>query len=162
MPLLYIIRHAAAEDRDSHRWPNDGERPLKKKGAERFRQAMKKLVLRGATPTLIVGSPLARCRQTAEIVLEVLAEPAELVLREELAPGSDLAGIVAFSRRHAGDIAWVGHAPDVGDFAARLIGDGAAAIDFAKGAVAAIEFDGPPAEAAGRLLWLVGPKLLVE
>lgn len=162
MPILYIIRHAAAEERDSDRWPDDGERPLTKQGALRFRKAMNKLARRGVAPTLVVTSPLTRCRQTAEIVQSLLPEPAELALRDELAPGSNLSGAVAFSRRHAGDQAWVGHAPDVGELAARLIGDGAAAIGFAKGAVAAIEFDGPPAPSAGRLLWLATPKLLLK
>src|SRR4030066_164180 len=38
-------------------------------------------------------------------------------------------------------VRWAGHSPDVDRFAATLIGDSSARIRFAKGAVAAIEFD---------------------
>ena len=162
MPRLYIIRHAAAEERDRDRWPDDGQRPLTEKGASRFRKLMKRLAKHGVAPTLIASSPLLRCRQTAEIVQAVIASQAEVVPRDELAPGSDLDGILARSGQHDGDLAWVGHAPDVGELAADLIGGGAATLQFAKGSVAAIEFDGPPQRAAGRLLWLVQPKLIVD
>lgn len=163
MTVLYIIRHAVAEERDRERWPDDGQRPLTEKGTARFRKMMKRLAKRGVAPTLIASSPLLRCRQTAEIVQEEIAAQAEVILRDELAPGSDLDGILARSAQHLGDLAWVGHAPDVGELAAGLMsGDGATALHFSKGAVAAIEFDGPPRPAAGRLLWLVPPKLLAE
>jgi phosphohistidine phosphatase len=159
---LYIIRHAVAEERDRERWPDDGQRPLTEKGAARFRKLVKRLAKQGLAPTLIATSPLLRCRQTAAIVQEVIGSQVEVVPRDELAPGSDLDGIVARSAQHEGDLAWVGHAPDVGDLAAGLIGDGAAALHFAKGAVAAIEFDGPLERGAGRLRWLVPPRLLAE
>jgi phosphohistidine phosphatase SixA len=129
---------------------------------------VRKLAKRGFAPALIATSPLVRCRQTAQVVADVLdatlAQGPRPVDRAELAPGSDLEGIVRWSIEQgsttSGDIAWVGHAPDVGDMAAALIGGDRAAIDFSKGAVAAIAFDGPIAIGRGVLQWLATAKLL--
>ncbi len=57
-------------------------------------------------------------------------------------------------------MAWVGHAPDVGHLAAALVGDSGAAIRFAKGRIAAIEFPDIPRISQGELRWLVTAKLL--
>jgi phosphohistidine phosphatase SixA len=43
---------------------------------------------------------------------------------------------------------------------AALIGDGSSLIHFAKGAVAAIRFDGDPTIGGGELQWLATAKLL--
>ena len=172
MTTLYIIRHAWAGDHDARRFPDDSLRPLTDEGRRRFRRLVKKVIKRGFAPALIATSPLVRCRQTAQIVADVLdsvrSEERSGALmpidRPELAPGSDLAGIVAWTAAHApagsGDIAWVGHAPDVGDLTAALIGGQAAAIDFSKGAIAAIAFEGPIAISPGTLQWLATAKLL--
>jgi phosphohistidine phosphatase SixA len=52
------------------------------------------------------------------------------------------------------------HAPDVGRLAAALIGQPEGQIRFAKGAVAAIRFDGPAIAGNGELQWLVTAKVL--
>ena len=58
------------------------------------------------------------------------------------------------------DTCWVGHSPDVERLAAELLGDGAARIRFAKGAVAAISFEGDINAGAGELYWLATAKTL--
>jgi phosphohistidine phosphatase len=161
--LLYIVRHAWAEQADESLWPDDRGRPLSKEGRKRFAEVVEKLAKREFAPELIVTSPLVRCAETARILAEGLPQKPELVEREELAPGSDLDGLLEWSKRSGGrheQVAWVGHAPDVGRMAAELVGDGRAAIEFAKGAVAAIEFDFRPAKGAGMLRWLVTAKML--
>ena len=166
MTMLYIIRHAWAGDRDEQRYPDDAQRPLTPGGRKRFRACIKKLADRGFAPTIVATSPLVRCQQTAAVVCEIVAGCLTPDERPELAPGGELAPLVAWSaaRQSAGadQIAWVGHAPDVGEITAQLIGDGAGAIDFSKGAVAAVEFDGPIALGAGVLRWLATAKLLGE
>lgn len=161
--LLYIVRHAWAEDPDNQRWPNDELRPLTDKGAKRFRQFVRALARQGFSPQLVVTSPLLRCHQTAEVIAEEVPSRPPVVSRPELAPGSDASGLVAWTAERSkglDQIAWVGHAPDVGQLAARLIGEPCAAIHFSKGAVGAIEFDGGPREGRGELQWLVTAKLL--
>jgi phosphohistidine phosphatase len=160
---LYIVRHAWAADRDDQQWPDDDLRPLTDEGKKRFANMTEKLVDRGLTPQIVATSPLVRCRQTAEILAAGLPGRPKLAELDELRPGSDLEGLLrwtaAEARRHEW-IAWVGHAPDVGRLAAALIGQPAGQIRFAKGAVAAIRFDGPLTLGAGELQWLVTAKVL--
>ena len=88
---------------------------------------------------------------------------AEVVPRDELLPGGDVASLFAWTRQIAKDyrqIAWVGHAPDVGSLAAAAIGWPDGALSFSKGAVAAVRFADPPALGQGELRWLVTAKIL--
>jgi phosphohistidine phosphatase SixA len=79
---------------------------------------------------------------------------------EALAPGSNAGPLLAWTKLQTGDVAWVGHAPDVGQLTAVLIGDGSSSIHFNKGATACIEFTGPVAAGRGELCWLATAKLL--
>jgi phosphohistidine phosphatase SixA len=119
------------------------------------------LVRRGFTPARIATSPYTRCRQTADIVAEHLEGRPKIEELSALEPGSDLEALIEWSNEQGGeDVCWVGHSPDVEGLASALIGDGGSNIRFAKGAVAAIEFDGAVAVDAGELHWLVTAKLL--
>lgn len=160
---LYIVRHAWADEQDEDRWPDDRQRPLTAEGRKRFSRVAKALDRRGFAPQLIVTSPLVRCRQTAEVLRDGLSCEPLLVDREELAPGSDLDGLLAWMAGQSAsysEVAWVGHAPDVSDLTAALVGGGL--IDFSKGASAAIDFEDLPRRGAGILRWLVTAKMLGE
>ena len=158
---LYIIRHAWAEDRDENRWSDDDLRPLTAKGRKRFAKVAKQLAKIGLVPTRIATSPLVRCHETAEILVKQLPYHTELVESDALRPGSNLDALLAWSNEgEAEELAWVGHAPDVSDLAAALIGGQAAGIPFGKGAAAAIEFEGKIEPGAGELTWLATAKLL--
>jgi phosphohistidine phosphatase len=159
--MLYIIRHAWAEDRDATRWPDDDQRPLTDKGRKRFKKVLKKLTKGQFAPAIIATSPLVRCQETAELVARSLESQPSIVQLDALKPGSDLSALVGWmADRTEGDVAWVGHAPDVDRLAAQLIGDSQAAICFAKGAIAAISFDAAIEPGAGELQWLASAKLL--
>jgi phosphohistidine phosphatase len=160
--ILYIVRHAWAEEADETRWPDDAQRPLTDEGRKRFARVVSVLAGRGFAPAVVATSPLIRCRQTAEIIARQIAGKPRLVPRDELSPGSDLDKILAWTATYAAEeqVAWVGHVPDVGELAAALIGAGSANLVFAKGAVAAIEFDGQPTRQQGELRWLVTAKNL--
>ncbi len=158
--ILYIIRHAWAGERDAARWPDDDQRPLTDDGRKRFGKQLKKMPSALFAPVVVATSPLVRCRQTAELVAKHLALPTPLVPLDALAPGSDLAELMAWTAsQQAERIAWVGHAPDVSTLAAALIGEERAALRFGKGAIAAIEFDGAITVGQGELLWLASAKL---
>jgi phosphohistidine phosphatase len=160
--FLYIIRHAWAGPRDDPAWPDDRRRPLTPEGRKRFGRLVEKLAGRGFAPAVIATSPLVRCRQTADLVAEHLPGKPKVVERPELAPDSDLTGILHWTAEQPGgeDLAWVGHAPDVGQMVAALIGQGDSLVDLAKGAVAGIEFDARPQRGQGQLRWLVTAKIL--
>ncbi len=70
----------------------------------------------GFEPTQIATSPLIRCRQTADLILARRGDEAKLVELEALRPGSDLDQLLTWSNKQPDEeLAWVGHAPDVGD-----------------------------------------------
>ena len=159
---LYIIRHGLAGEHGDPRYPDDHMRPLTDEGRKRFADSMKRLADVGFEPEIVATSPLVRCRQTAEIVVDRVRGKPKLTELAALEPGSDLDALVDWTNQQEHDeVAWVGHAPDVSDLAAALLGPrGETAIRFAKGAVACIAFDGGVARGAGELQWLVTAKVL--
>ena len=160
---LFIIRHAWAAERGDAAYPDDSLRPLTDEGRNRFARMVEALVPRGLTPQLIVTSPMLRCVQTAEILAEALGEKTKVVQRKELLPGGDPKHLLAWTEEHASgldQVAWVGHAPDVGYLAAALIGLDNGWLDLKKGAIAAIGFPESPEFGRGELQWLVTAKIL--
>jgi len=161
--ILYIIRHAWAGHYGDPAWPDDAARPLTEDGVERFARVVRKLVDRGFRPELVATSPLVRCRQTAEIVARGVPGEPEIVELDALMPGSDLDGLLSWTAdqtKKCQELAWVGHAPDVGRLTGALIGEAGAWIRFAKGAVAAVEFHDVPQAGQGELRWIATAKLL--
>jgi len=160
---LFIIRHAWAADRDAATFPDDALRPLTDEGRERFKKMVEFLVPRGLQPQLIATSPMLRCLQTAEILATALGEKTRLVERKELLPGGDPKRLFAWTEEEAAglkQIAWVGHAPDVGFLAALLIGQEDGWMNFKKGAIASIRSNDTPDFGRGELQWLVTAKVL--
>lgn len=162
--ILYLIRHAFAGERGDPRWPDDSQRPLTKDGRKRFGKVVKRLVASGDFgPRQIATSPLVRCGQTAQIVGEAVDESCGIAPLDALAPGGDLAAVVAWTGQQDVDaVAWVGHAPDIEDAAATLLGMPAGHVRLAKGAIAALSFSGGVELGQGELRWLVTAKVLGE
>lgn len=158
---IYIVRHAWAEDRDDAKYPNDDLRPLSRKGRKRFRRMARKLAKRGFDVAHIATSPLVRCRQTTDILADYVASEPLITELDALRPGSQLEPLLEWTRKQEDrDVAWVGHAPDVDRLTAALIGGEQAAVEFDKGAVAAIEFAEHPSAGRGVLRWLAVAELL--
>jgi len=82
---------------------------------------------------------------------------------ESLAPDGSYAAVVADLEKHARKtrIALVGHEPNIGELAARLIGS-RHAIEFKKGAVCRIDLETLPPSGPGDLRWLMTAKMLRE
>jgi phosphohistidine phosphatase len=159
--ILYIVRHAWAADRGDSSYPDDSLRPVTEEGAERFGHMVKQLSGRGFLPARVATSPFVRCRQTADVIAQRVAAKPVVTALDELASEAQLEPLLAWTRRYGdADVAWVGHAPDVGHLAAALMGDAAAAIHFSKGAIAAIAFNDRIGPGLGQLLWLVTAKVL--
>jgi phosphohistidine phosphatase len=159
--LIYIARHAWAGERGDPRWPDDSLRELTPDGIERYTRVVKALADRGFSPQRIVTSPYTRCRQTAEIIAKHVAGKPAIDELEALEPGSEIEPLIDWSRPQGNrDTCWVGHSPDVERLTAELIGDGAARIRFAKGAMASIGFESEINTGAGELNWLATAKML--
>lgn len=159
--FIYIARHAWAYEFGDPRWSDDSLRELEPEGAERFMRVVEALAGRGFAPEAVATSPYARSQQTAEIIAKYTSAQPEVTDLEALEPHSDLSALVEWSRRsECEEVCWVGHAPDVGLLTAALIGDAHANIRFAKGAIAAVRFDGSPQIGAGQLYWHATAKSL--
>src|SRR6476620_3433684 len=161
--FIFIARHAWAGERGDPRWPDDSLRELTSDGIQRYKKVVKALAERGFDPERIATSPYARCRQTAEIIASHAASRPKIDQLPALEPGSDLDPLLEWSQEYSQGVeslCWVGHTPDVGWLTAALTGDSDAQIRFAKGAIAAINFDSEISAGAGELYWLATAKLL--
>ena len=161
--IIYIVRHAWAGHFGDPQWPDDFLRPLSADGTVRFTQFVRTLAERDFAPKIAACSSLVRCRQTAEVIAQGVAGCGSVVELDALQPGSNLEALLAWTEAQAGthdEVAWVGHAPDVGQLTAALIGQPDGWIRFAKGAVAAIRMDGSLEAGQGELRWLATAKLL--
>jgi len=157
---LYLIRHGIAAER-GEAYPDDTVRPLTAEGISRMRKQAKALNGLGVQLDVIVSSPLVRTRQTADIVSDALEGTPDVVLSDALAPeGTSAAAIQELARhtkKHA--VALVGHEPNLGELAARLIG-ARRALEFKKGGVCRIDFEAFPPKGAGSLRFFLPPRLL--
>src|SRR5690349_19829203 len=96
---LILVRHAIAFERDRARWRDDGERPLSPEGKRKFRKAVAGLMKIVPKVDAVLTSPLARTRQTADILTAVAHWP-EAVDTPELAPsGSPMAVLTVLRGR---------------------------------------------------------------
>jgi len=158
---LYLIRHGVAEERGDA-WPDDAKRPLTEEGTSRMRKAARGLSRLGVVFDIVLTSPLVRARQTAEIVAGGLAPRPTLVNLDSLAPDAGYAALMTDLEKHARKprIALVGHEPDIGELAARLVGS-RRSIEFKKGAICRIDIDEIPPNGPGQLRWFIAPKILL-
>ena len=101
--------------------------------------------------------------QTAEILAAALGEKTKVVQRKELLPGGDAKHLLAATEKLASgldQVAWVGHARNVGYLAARADRLGKRLAGFEEGAIAALGFPASPEFGRGELQWLVTAKIL--
>jgi phosphohistidine phosphatase len=157
---LYVVRHAIAEPRGDA-WPDDAKRPLTDEGIARFKKAVRGLAALDVTIDVILTSPLVRAKQTAELLAAGLSGRGHITAIESLAPGGSFASILADLEKQAkrSSVALVGHEPDIGEIAARLVGS-KTPFSFKKGGVCRIDVDALPPSGAGTLRWFMPPKLL--
>jgi phosphohistidine phosphatase len=162
MPVLelYLIRHGIAAERGEE-YPDDSKRPLTSSGMSKLRDQTKGLNELEVCFDIIITSPLVRTKQTAEIIAGTLKEKPQVVTSDALAPAGTPAAVVQELARHAKQarIALVGHEPNLGELAARLIG-AKSPIEFKKGAVCRIDFEVLPPKGVGQLRWFMPPRVL--
>lgn len=161
---LYLVRHAVAAERGPD-YPDDALRPLTPEGVDRFTRAVAGLRALGVTLDVVLASPLQRARETADVLVAGLRPKPKLVVTDALAPDHKLADVlaavarVASTGRGASRIGLVGHEPDLGEMAAKLLG-ARGAVEFRKGAVCRIDVDRAMPAGPGTLRWFLPPRAL--
>lgn len=152
---IYFLRHGPAGSRME--WSGDDDaRPLTDEGKARMTREAAVLQKLGVAPAVILTSPLARARQTAEIVAARLGSPDFVVCDERLSPGfgpRDLADILG-DHRGVSSVMLVGHEPDFSLTIGEFVGGGRVALK--KGGLARVDVGAAPATAGGGEFSAVG------
>lgn len=155
---IWLLRHAAAEERASS--GRDADRTLTEDGHRRAREVARGLAALEPGIELVVTSPYARARQTAEPAARALKLSGG-GLRESAAlePDRDPDEILDEVRSDKVEsVLLVGHEPHMGALLGRLVyGRGAHPIPMKKAAVARVEWEG---SGPGALRALLPPKVL--
>lgn len=137
----------------------DAGRPLTAAGREEVRRVAAEMRRRGATGLRVAASPLARARETAEILAGEL-EGVALEVVPRLASGAGAEDLLAFveSRMDRGPTALVGHMPEIGVLGWWLAtGARGKALDLAAGAVVAFEVERVRPDVVARVEWMLAP-----
>jgi phosphohistidine phosphatase len=157
---LYLVRHGVAAERGAD-YPDDSKRPLTSDGIARMRKEAKALAALGVDFDLIVSSPLVRTKQTADILAQAAPSQPSVTTSDSLAPAGTPTAVFQELSKHMrkARIALVGHEPNIGELAARLIGS-RTPVEFKKGAICRIDFEVFPPKGHGHLRWFVTPRML--
>jgi phosphohistidine phosphatase len=157
---LYLVRHGLAEERGDG-YPDDSLRPLTAEGIGRIEEEALGLRVLEVELDEILTSPYTRTRQTAEAIARGYGRAPRVTDVDALAPGGRFDDLLEALGHRSGlhNLALVGHEPDIGQLAARLIG-ARRAIAFKKGAVCCIEVPGLPPAGLGPLQWFLPPRIL--
>jgi phosphohistidine phosphatase len=157
---VLLIRHAPAV-RTGTGGVRDHDRPLTRRGRQRFRLAARGLARIAGRPDILLTSPLVRARDTALIAAAAFKR---LAPRIEPALGhDDVDLLVTALKKYRSDatVALVGHEPTLSGLLAHLLGmhQGDDRFAFKKGGAALVHLpDGP--SMPGQLLWFVKPRIL--
>jgi len=159
---LYLIRHGVAAERGED-FPDDSKRPLTNAGISRLKKEAKPLDALGVAFDHIISSPLVRTKQTADVFAELLKSKPSVSQSDALAPAGTSTAVIQELAKHMrkGRIALVGHEPNLGELAGRLIG-ARMPLEFKKGGICRIDFEVFPPKGIGQLRWFVTPRMLRE
>ena len=157
--ILYFLRHGKAEAATAG---DDEARELTERGAAALRSAAalwRRLNLR---PDMVISSPLARARQTADLFVEGVGLRTPPLIDERLRPGAGWGELGRAMADHPGArrLMFVGHEPDLSSAVALLTG--ASSVRMRTGGIACVEFYGVPEPATGELAWLLDPDLYTD
>jgi phosphohistidine phosphatase len=128
---LVLVRHAEAAPGKP-----DELRVLTPTGEGQARRLADELAAQGVRPAVILTSPLARARQTAEALGAVLG--ADVEIDERLAPGATPDGVREAVDQRGETVVAIGHQPDVA-WIATVLGRSESVADFPPAGVAVLE-----------------------
>ncbi|MGB2942018.1 MAG: phosphohistidine phosphatase SixA [Candidatus Macondimonas sp.] len=157
--ICYLVRHGIAEERSPER--ADGERALTAEGIRKMRQAVDGLHRLDVKPGAIWSSPLCRAQETASLLTTGLGIKSSAICAA-LAPEGDQAALLTAMQTAPAPLMLVGHQPDLGMLASRLLTGDADGVflPFKKGGVACITWNGHEPAGHGQLEWFLTPAQL--
>ena len=154
---LYFLRHGIAEDLEDANGV-DEQRQLTPKGVERLETSARVIAKLGVKPARIYSSPLARARQTAEIVGKAVG--VAVTVEPTVGLGFNPQVVLDFISGLDGDdgVMFVGHEPSMSRVVSTLMGGGA--VTLKKGSLARLDsYSLSPLRCS--LVWLIAPAVFV-
>jgi phosphohistidine phosphatase len=159
---LYILRHGIAVERGAPEYPNDADRPLTPKGERKLEQIAEAMEAMELSFDLILSSPYARARQTAEIVAEALHARKKLQFTDSLTPeGSPrkLVELIHGLKQQPDDVLLSGHEPYLSGLISLLVsGDRGLSVIMKKGGLCKLSVEQLKPGRCASLEWLLTPK----
>jgi phosphohistidine phosphatase len=157
---VYLFRHGPAVD--SVGGLPDVDRTLTGDGRAKTQLASRGLKRLGVVPQVIATSPAKRALETATIAAKVLGFSDPLTVLDGLRPGSAPETFLHVVAGYTDDLLIVGHEPDLGNFAAFMLGlAGHHPLALGKAGAAALDVTAPRAGGA-ELRWFLRRRELAK
>jgi phosphohistidine phosphatase len=154
---IYLIRHGDSEKISTNK--KDTERKLTPDGEKKLKIAAEGWKLLVPQFSHIISSPVSRALQTAEIIAQAYKFTGNIITDKRLISGNKTEGVIDLANEIMGhDMAFVGHEPDFSEHVSHLISNSGAKIDFKKGMIAKIAFEGRAKMSRGVLEFLIPAK----
>jgi phosphohistidine phosphatase len=157
---LIVLRHGEAGNRSTSA-SKDLERGLTVSGRKKMEDVASSINRLKLGIDKIATSPLARARETSEIVAKVLKKQKALEVWDELKPEAEMAelyGRLSKLRRES-SILLVGHEPYLSTMISELISGGKRSrILLKKAGMAKVAIDSLAPKPSGELRWLLTPR----
>ncbi len=150
---LYLVRHGEASGGSP-----DSKRALTDFGVSSLKNSIKLWKMYFKQADYIITSPLARTKQTAEIIKTNFDNNAVLFADSKLAPGCATEELIDVINCCEGDdIIVVGHMPDLAYHVSFFVSYTGTRNTFEPGAIAAISFQNGVIKSGGTLNFLIPP-----
>jgi len=160
---LYILRHGDAVEHGDARF-EEADRPLTPKGIQRTKLLAHALRQMEVSFDVILTSPLARARETAEIVARGLRLAGKPEFTDNLTPSGSLGKLVEqinLIRPAPQSVLLVGHEPYLSGFISLLcVGGPILAVKLKKGALCRLEVETLSSGKCATLEWLLQPRVV--
>lgn len=157
---LILVRHAEAAGEHDPDAEIDFARALTEHGKQQAANLCEALRQHGVKPGVIAASPLIRAKQTADALWSLLPAGREVATTDGLKYDALRPRKLSKEIVEMNDdcVVLVGHMPDLGIYAAWLLGAGDHIVQFKKCAAASFTVaDDEIKEGGGELNWLVTP-----
>jgi len=162
--ILYLLRHAVAEERSSL-YPDDSLRPLSVKGRAKMIKNTEGIRSLDLSVDAVISSPYLRAKDTAKIAVRGFKNiSAKIAYSSHLTPEASLTKLISelnSSYQDCKAILLVGHEPQLSSFVELLVGkESFPNIAFKKGGLCQLTMPIPIRPAAATLNWMKNPSAL--
>jgi phosphohistidine phosphatase len=159
---LYILRHAIAVEHGTPGYENDADRPLTDDGRRKLRRVAKAMGAMELSFGLILTSPYARARETAEVVARALGESDRLEFTEALTPAGSTTQLVDLLNQREPklkNVLLVGHEPYLSELISLWVsGAPGCAVTMKKAGLCKLSTDVLSHGRCASMEWLLTPR----